>query len=93
MNQGKAIKLTLTVKRPNGVIETVVHPSLDTITPIQFEQIKTQTAAAGRGEVLSYEIEREAAYVGKIIKNIFTTEIYLKTCAVTAAMTLNGTSK
>jgi len=93
MNQGKAIKLTLTVKRPNGVIETVVHPSLNTITPVQFDQMQAATRAAGRGEVLSYEIEREAAYVGKIIKKIFTTEIYLETCAVTAAMTLNGGSK
>lgn len=30
--QGKAIKLTLTVKRPTGEIEQVVHPKLTFIT-------------------------------------------------------------
>lgn len=57
--QGKAIKLTLTVKRPNGEIEKVVHPKLTFITEAQFKQIQKDTKAAGRGEVLSYEIERE----------------------------------
>ena len=58
-NQGKAIKLTLTVKRPNGEIESIVHPKLTFITEAQFKQIQKDTKAAGRGEVLSYEIERE----------------------------------
>jgi len=57
--QGKAIKLTLTVKRPNGKVEQIVHPSLTFITEAQFKQIQRDTKAAGRGEVLSYEIERE----------------------------------
>ena len=57
--EGKAIKLTLTVKRPSGKVERVVHPKLTFITEAQFKQIQRETKAAGRGEVLSYEIERE----------------------------------
>jgi hypothetical protein len=57
--QGRAIKLTLTVKRPNGNVETIVHPTLTNISPAQFAQIQRDTQAAGRGEVLSYEVERE----------------------------------
>jgi len=58
-SEGKAIKLTLTVKRPNGEIEKVVHPKLTFITEAQFKQIQKCTREAGRGEVLSYEMERE----------------------------------
>jgi hypothetical protein len=58
-SQGRAIKLTLTVKRPNGNVETIVHPTLTNISPAQFAQIQRDTQAAGRGEVLSYEVERE----------------------------------
>jgi len=57
--QGRAVKLTLTVKRPNGEVENVIHPTLTHISPFQFAQIQRDTKAAGRGEVLSYEIERE----------------------------------
>ena len=57
--QGRAIKLTLTVKRPNGNVETIVHPTLTNISPAQFAQIQRDTQAAGRGEVLSYEVEHE----------------------------------
>jgi len=57
--KGRAIKLTLTVKRPSGDVETIVHPTLTNISPVQFAQIQRDTKAAGRGEVLSYEVERE----------------------------------
>jgi hypothetical protein len=43
---------TLTIKRPNGVIETV-KTNYTHINDILFAQIKTATAAAGKGEVLS----------------------------------------
>lgn len=59
ITEGKATKLTLTVKRPNGQVEKVVHPTLKFITEAQFNQIQRDTAKAGRGEVLSYEIDRE----------------------------------
>ena len=57
--QGRATKLTLTVKRPSGNVETIIHPTLTNITPAQFAKIQRDTQAAGRGEVLSYEVERE----------------------------------
>lgn len=49
-----ADRLELTVKRPNGITETIVHPTLKGITETQFKQIQRDTKAAGRGEVLFY---------------------------------------
>jgi len=63
VTQGRAIKLTLTVKRPGGDVETIIHPTLTNITPAQFAQIQRDTKAAGRGEVFSYEIERANSQV------------------------------
>lgn len=51
------IKLTLKIKRPNGETETVTHPNLKYINAAQFKQIQAATKAAGKGEVLSYNIE------------------------------------
>lgn len=92
MTQGKATKLTITIKRPSGGIEKVVHPKLTFITPAQFEQIKRETKAAGRGDVLSYEIEREQVKSAPIIKSLFWAGVQTD-CSVTNAMTLNGGSK
>jgi len=64
--QGRAIKLTLTVKRPSGNVETIVHPTLTNISPAQFAKIQRDTRAAGRGEVLSYEVEREGNEVSAL---------------------------
>ena len=45
----------ITVRRPNGITETIsVAAKLRYITDDLFETIKTATAKAGRGEVLSY---------------------------------------
>ena len=64
--QGRAIKLILTVKRPSGDVETIVHPTLTNISPAQFAQIQRDTKAAGRGEVLSYEIEHKGNNVSAL---------------------------
>ncbi len=56
-----ASKLTLKIKRPNGAIEFVVVPKLKNISASQFAQIQAATRAAGRGKVLSYEVEYKDA--------------------------------
>jgi len=43
-------KLEIKIRRPNGEIETIIHPN-DNI----FAQMKTAAAAAGNGNPLSYE--------------------------------------
>lgn len=83
------VKLTLTVKRPNGQIEKVIHPTLKSITEAQFKQIQRDTAAAGRGDVLHYHIEYKTV---SAYKNSF--EAMLANTSqmgeVEKAMTLNG---
>ncbi len=49
-----ADRLELDIRRPSGIVETVVHPTLKTITARNFADIKAATAKAGRGEVLAY---------------------------------------
>lgn len=49
-----ADRLELDIRRPSGSVETVVHPTLKTITARNFADIKAATAKAGRGEVLAY---------------------------------------
>jgi hypothetical protein len=44
----------ITIRRPNGETETVVWPHHVRLTADMFRTIAAQTAAAGRGEVLSY---------------------------------------
>ena len=50
-------RTTLTIKRPNGEIETVDISAKFPIglNAVTFNIIKQNTRAAGRGEVLSYE--------------------------------------
>lgn len=49
-------QVELTVKRPNGKTEIVIHPTLKFISKCNFEQIQRETKTAGRGDVLSYRI-------------------------------------
>jgi hypothetical protein len=49
-----ADRLELDIRRPSGLVETVVHPTLKTITASNFQAIKDATAKAGRGEVLAF---------------------------------------
>lgn len=95
MREGKAIKLTLTVKRPNGATEQVVHPTLKFITPAQFDQIKKATHDAGKGDVMSYEIEREqvkqSATAIRTSSDLFYAGVQTDN-TVNNAMTLNGKS-
>lgn len=49
-----ARKTEITVKRPGGEIETMIHPKIDYFTPGIFSQMKKAMRDAGRGEVISY---------------------------------------
>lgn len=46
----------ITIKRPNGEIErTDVSEKFNGLTDVLFEKVKEATAAASKGECLSYE--------------------------------------
>jgi hypothetical protein len=56
MRKIKEGQTILTIRRPGGAIETVdVYSRFGHITDATFNRIKTETAKAGRGTVLSYE--------------------------------------
>lgn len=46
--------LEITIRRPNGTVETVTHPKFKTITDKDFDAMKAAMKAAGRGECVSY---------------------------------------
>jgi len=50
-------KLTLTIKRLNGDIEKVIHPRLKNISKMQFKQMQVATKKAGKGDILSFDVE------------------------------------
>jgi len=47
-------KAEVTIKRPDGKIETMKHPKIDFFNDILFGQMRKAMKDAGRGEVLSY---------------------------------------
>lgn len=47
--------VNLTIRRPNGITETVKMDRFGTLTPALFARIKAETKKAGRGDVLSWE--------------------------------------
>ena len=85
-------KLTLTVRRPNGDLEKVVHPKLKSITEAQFKQIQRDTAKAGRGNVINYKIDYEEVKIYKSNFEAMVANTY-EMSEVEKAMTVNGTSK
>lgn len=56
-------QVELTIVRPTGAMEVVIHPTLSFISKCQFEQIQRETKAADRGHVLSYRILRDGKEV------------------------------
>lgn len=52
-------QVELTVTRPNGKTEIVIHPTLMFITADQFKQIQQGTKNAGRGDTTSYRNLRD----------------------------------
>ena len=58
--------LEITVRRPNGTVETIVHPQWKQINDRDFAKLVAGTKAAGRGEVLSYRnVTKEIAEPAK----------------------------
>jgi hypothetical protein len=52
------MKVTITIKRPEGHIEVVdVSKSFTNMNDTLFSTIKANTKAAGRGEAISYKVE------------------------------------
>lgn len=49
----------VTVRRPNGEIETLRHPAVTTMTASSWKQMIAAMRQAGRGECLSYENKTE----------------------------------
>ena len=47
-------KTEVTIKRPNGTVETIIHPKIDYFTDDIFAQMRKAMADAGKGDVLSY---------------------------------------
>lgn len=45
----------VTVRRPDGTVETIRHPKITTMIPKLWAEMKKAMAAAGRGECISYE--------------------------------------
>ena len=45
----------VTVRRPGGTVETLIHPTIRVMTDAGWEQMQAAMTAAGRGECLSYE--------------------------------------
>lgn len=56
-----ASHLELDIRRPNGMVETIVHPQWKQINDRDFAKIVAATKAAGRGDVLAYRnVKKEA---------------------------------
>ena len=81
----------LTIRRPGGAIETVdVYSRFGNINEATFNRIKTETAKAGRGTVLSYE---NIASVIELDEKDLALKKYCESYdKVNNIMTLNGTS-
>jgi len=47
-------KAEVTIRRPDGTVETIVHPKIDFFTDGILSQMRKAMKDAGRGEVLSY---------------------------------------
>lgn len=50
----EARKVEVTVKRPDGKIETIIHPKVDYMTPALWSQMTKAMRDANRGECVSY---------------------------------------
>ena len=48
-------KAEVTIRRPDGKIETLIHSKIDYFNDQILEQMRKAMKAAGRGEVLSYQ--------------------------------------
>lgn len=51
----RTMYVEITVRRPNGTVETVRHPTLLSMSPNMWTRMVKDTYAAGRGTCLSYD--------------------------------------
>jgi len=47
-------KVEVTIRRPSGEIETIIHPRVTYMTDSLLAQMRQAMAVAGKGEVISY---------------------------------------
>lgn len=47
-------KCEVTIKRPDGTIETIIHPKVDYMTDGMLKQANKAMAAAGKGQFINY---------------------------------------
>ena len=48
-------KVEVTVQRPSGEVETVIHPHITYMTPKLWDEVVANTRKAGRGEPIRYQ--------------------------------------
>jgi hypothetical protein len=46
--------LEMDIRRPNGVVETVIHPTWKSMSEKTAAQVRKATKDAGRGELIAY---------------------------------------
>jgi hypothetical protein len=47
-------KCEVTIQRPDGSVETIIHPKIDYMTDNILAQMRAAMSNAGRGQILSY---------------------------------------
>lgn len=55
-------KLEITIQRPTGEVETMIHPKIDYMTAGLLAQTNKAMAAANRGQVIKYR------YIGAVVE-------------------------
>lgn len=49
-----AHRCEITIRRPNGIVETVVHPTIPALNDTLYAKMRMANRTAGRGECLAY---------------------------------------
>lgn len=53
-NETNKERCEITIRRPNGKVEVVVHPTIPRLNDVLFAKIKQANRSAGKGECISY---------------------------------------
>jgi hypothetical protein len=53
--KAETMKVEVTIRRPNGQIETITHPNISFMTAPMWEAMKKAMLAANKGECLSFQ--------------------------------------
>ena len=49
-----ARRCEITIRRPNGIVETIVHPTIAALNDTLYAKMRMANRTAGRGECLAY---------------------------------------